>query len=356
MQSRVFCSGVASLFLLHIGSALAVDAARRLEDCAAIPADKERLGCYDGLARQGRAISPERAANAGPESAGVPTPQPLPEKPRAMAGGRGADTESSILAKHWELDPATKSGVFTFRPHHDNYLVATHNPSPNDAPYRPFRSLEPGSKGLANSELAFQLGFKLKLAENRFDQPIDLWFGYTQRSFWQARNREASSPLRETDYQPELMAVLPTDVNLLGLRMRFVNFGLMHQSNGQVSTLSRSWNRIYAQVGFERDNFTLLARVWKRINEAASEDNNPDIVRYMGRGDLIGTYRRNGHELSLLTRYNFQSSKGAAQIGWAFPLVSNLKGYVQVFSGYGYSLIDYNASQRVVALGVLMDF
>jgi phospholipase A1 len=209
---------------------------------------------------------------------------------------------------------------------------------------------------LARGELSFQLGFKLKLAEDVMDKPLDLWLGYTQRSFWQASNQKASSPFRETDYQPELMAVVPVDFRLMGLRGRFLNLGFAHQSNGQASTLSRSWNRIYAQVGLERGNFTLLARVWKRINEPVAEDDNPDIVDYMGRGDLTGTYRWKGHEFSLLTRYNFSTNKGAVQLGWAFPLVSNLKGYVQVFSGYGHTLIDYNAYQRVLGLGILINY
>ena len=58
----------------------------------------------------------------------------------------------------------------------------------------------------------------------------------------------------------------------------------------------------------------------------------------------------------MLTRYNFQTSKGAAQFSWAFPLISNLKGYVQYFSGYGYSLIDYDAYQRVLGLGIHIEF
>jgi phospholipase A1 len=191
--------------------------------------------------------------------------------------------------------------------------------------------------------------------ESPADLPADLWFGYTQQSFWQAANHDASSPFRESNYQPELMAVVPTSLDLFGIDVRFLNIGLVHQSNGQTSTLSRSWNRVYLQTGLEHGDFSLLARVWKRFDESAASDNNPDIVDYMGHGDLIGTYRWHGHEFTALARHNFRTSKGALQLGWAFPLSGKLSGYVQLFSGYGQSLIDYNDAQKVIGLGVLIN-
>jgi phospholipase A1 len=186
--------------------------------------------------------------------------------------------------------------------------------------------------------------------------PLALWFGYTQNSFWQAGNRQASSPFRETNYQPEIMAVTPLNFDVLGMHASFLNLGVVHQSNGQASTLSRSWNRVYAQVGLERAGFNVVGRVWKRINEAAADDNNPDIVNYMGHGDLTVTYRDNGNDYSALLRRNFSTGRGAAQLSWAFPLAGHIKGYAQYFSGYGQSLIDYNYYQNVVGLGLLGTF
>ena len=143
-------------------------------------------------------------------------------------------TRGLSLADHWELDQEHKRGVFNFRPHHVNYLMVTRTAHPNNEPYRPFRDLGDFATDLSHNELVFQLGFKTKLVETAFDKPVDLWFGYTQNSFWQAGNRKASSPFRETNYQPELMAVMPLDVNLLGMHASFLNLGLAHQSNGRI--------------------------------------------------------------------------------------------------------------------------
>jgi len=342
-------SGTAMLAGLLLLSAQA--AAQGLAECAGIGTDAERLACYDRLAARQAAAPLTIPAPAAPVDQHVTPPLAVaaPEVPLRPVAPPGS------LAAHWELGAENKRGTFHFSPHLPNYLIAAYSTAPNSAPYRPFQPLLPDAR-LSNAELQFQIGFKMKLLENPYGSPFDLWFGYTQQSFWQAGNHAASSPFRETNYQPELMAVLPVDFPVLGLRARFVNFGLMHQSNGQASTLSRSWNRVYAQLGMERGDFTLLARIWHRLPEAADDDDNPRIVDYMGHGDLSATWRWRGHEFSSLGRYNFASHKGGLQLGWAFPLGERLKGYIQYFGGYGQSLIDYDYAQHTLGVGVLINY
>ena len=324
-----------------------------LAECAAIAEDKARLACFDALAAGQAAPSvTQPRADEAPQAAGTRPLPPRRSDPFSIQFDQR--TEASSLAEQWEVGEENKRGVFAFRPHHPNYLLVNYNPSPNEAPYRALRG--PNAPGLAHSEIAFQLGFKMKLAENVFATPADFWFGYTQESYWQASNRSVSSPFRENNYQPELMVVAPVNFSLLGLRARFVNVGFVHQSNGQGTALSRSWNRVYVQAGLERGNFALLARVWHRIRESAETDDNPDITDYLGHGDLYATYRWRGHIFSALARYNPATNRGAARLGWAFPIAGNLKGYVQAFSGYGQTLIDYNASQTSLGFGVLLDF
>lgn len=315
------------------------------EECKAIDMAEDRLACYDRIHSRPSELVADPACNDGSSK----------ENSLRPLGYVLSRYETSRMSKHWELDPASKKGIFNLEPHRENYLLATYNPNPNEAPYAPFRELDP-TVNLKNAELAFQLGFKLKVAENPRNLPFDVWFGYTQRSFWQAGNSEASRPFRESNYEPELMVVVPTNVNLAGLKLRFLNLGLVHQSNGGGSILSRSWNRAYLQAGLEHGNFQLLARAWKRIDKKSLEDDNPDITDYMGYGDLLGRYDWRDHEFSLLTRFNINTDKGAAQFAWAFPLDSHLKGYLQYFSGYGYSLVDYNSYQRVLGLGVSITY
>jgi outer membrane phospholipase A len=142
--------------------------------------------------------------------------------------------------------------------------------------------------------------------EDLLGRGIDLWFGYTQQSHWQVFNKGLSAPFRETNYAPEVFLTLPTDYTLFGLRGRFASLGLLHQSNGQSGTLSRSWNRVYAQFGWEYgDRFNLIFQPWYRLKENADDDDNPDIRRHVGDFEAVASYRLGKHTFSLLGRSSF---------------------------------------------------
>jgi phospholipase A1/A2 len=189
-----------------------------LSACSVILDNPSRLACYDrAVARQPSLTAlPQRQAAASAASAADSETAERPQQ-ASIAATQEAPADNSFLIDYWELDPAHKRGLFNFRPHAINYLIANYSWRPNDAPYRPFRSVLPASTDLSRSELVYQLGFKMKLAQDVLNKPLDLWFAYTQNSFWQAGNRDASSPFRETNYQPEVMAVAPLHLDLLGV-------------------------------------------------------------------------------------------------------------------------------------------
>lgn len=311
-----------------------------LGTCPAIKNDTQRLACFDELAGAIKpAPAPEQQAAASQPVAAEPVPAEL--------------AEVSLLSRHWELDDADKHGTFQFRPHHASYfLPIKYNDAPNNAPFR--GNLLQSKDNLDSLETKIQLSFKAKVVEGLFNKNADLWLGYTLASYWQAYNRGVSAPFRETNYAPEAMLVFRTNYAIAGLKGRFINLGLIHESNGRSVALSRSWNRVYAQFGFERGDFALTIRPWYRLPESVAHDNNPDIEDYMGHGDLVASYNNNGHTYALLLRNNLQksSNRGALQLNWSFPLQGRLKGYVQYFNGYGESLIDYNYSQQSLGVGV----
>ncbi|SFV12998.1 phospholipase A [Pseudoduganella namucuonensis] len=334
-----------------------------LERCAALGDASARLACYDALAKKAPLASTPPPAHAAPGSqpaaaviGSAVAAARAEAAPTAMEAVKEAEPEKELsrMVQRWELDQPSKRGVFSFRPHHDTYLLlANYSNSTNDSP---FRDTTPAGLKSQRVELSYQLSFKMKMMEEIANTPFDLWFAYTQRSFWQAYNRSASSPFRETNYQPELIFSSPLLVGVGEARLRYVNFGLVHQSNGQTSTLSRSWNRVYGEIGGEFGHFNATLRMWKRLDNAKSDNDNIDINQFMGHSELRVAYRNAGHEYSLMARRNLNTDHGALQLGWSFPLRDNLKGYVQGFSGYGQSLIDYNYAQMSIGAGVLVDF
>ena len=69
-----------------------------------------------------------------------------------------------------------------------------------------------------------------------------------------------------------------------------------------------------------------------------------------------GLYRWRGNSFKLSARGNIATGKGSVQAGWfSPPLLGPLRGYVQVFSGYGESLIDYNWNQTTIGAGVALN-
>lgn len=353
-----------STILLAFAPAHAGETEQHLLRCSVLGDSSARLGCFDALSKQvDKAAKAPLAAVAGADgasgtagaSAAVPAVAAeavVTAKPDAAV--KKPDTPISRMSQEWELNAAAKRGRYAVHQLSDNYLLlANQSNATND---RPFRAFNPDGYKAKHAELTYQLSFKAKLFEGLGDTPIDIWAGYTQKSFWQAYARTESSPFRETNYQPEIMAVLPINKQIGPVNVRFASIGFEHQSNGQSTTLSRSWNRFYGQMGLESGNLGVTARVWKRLDNAKSNNDNPDITDFMGHGDLRFTYRNAGYEYAALVRRNFDTNHGALQASVAFPLVANLKGYVQLFTGYGQSLIDYNYSQKSIGVGVLMDF
>ncbi len=52
-------------------------------------------------------------------------------------------------------------------------------------------------------------------------------------------------------------------------------------------------------------------------------------------------------------RFN-EDNHGAVQLGYTFSLHNQLRGYVQVFSGYGESLIDYDHEVNSLGIGLML--
>jgi phospholipase A1 len=318
--------------------------------------DVERLKCYD------QATDPS-SKPISPIPSSVITPIDTPAT--AVTDVPPARTDRSYLTRVWNLDnrvAGDESKLGRLRPHHQNYLIVRKSTNTNNQPSTPTAGhtvLTPIDMDAL--ETKFLISFKADITDQT---PIDfmgfktfrLWGAYTQQSHWQVFNTRNSSPFRETNYEPELIGTFGTG-NANGLKL--VNIALEHQSNGQTLPQSRSWNRVYVQGGWEFNNSTsILARGWWRIPEKAAQDDNPDILDYIGRADMVLRWEPTDktQAVALLVRNNLRltQNRGFMQFDWSTPLSlgNAARLHIQLGSGYGESLIDYNQKQTTFGLGL----
>lgn len=363
---------VLTILMMLIGTATGAGAQTPpdIERCRAIPEATARLACFDAaVAAQPKPAAPRENVGASGAPAAVPAAgspaddasrvQPVSERiePGSQLVATGTtEGGQSLIAQRWELEDRYKAGTFRFTFYRPNYILpVVWSDEVNQTPSTPTQPQFDPPGDLDTTEAEFQLSFKMKLWEDMFGSQSALWMGYTQKSFWQVYNDDLSSPFRETNYEPELIWTLPTNYSIFGLSGRLFALGLVHQSNGRSDPLSRSWNRVYAMVALERGPFVMQIKPWYRLQENDDKDDNPDIEDYIGAAEFLFFYKwREQITTALRLRTTFQSepSWGSAQLDLRFPITHDLRGYVQVFSGYGESLIDYNFRKTSIGIGV----
>lgn len=241
-----------------------------------------------------------------------------------------------------ETDSAAKKiiySAFDIKAHKSNYLLPfTHDGVKHD--------------NRKQSETKFQLSFKKSLAHNLLGLNEKLYLGYTQTSWWQTS--ASSAPFRETNYEPEIFFDIPYEYDKIPLKR--YKIGLLHQSNGRAGEFSRSWNRIYVSGLLHYYGLFIEPRLWHRIPESSSKDDNPDIDEYLGYGDIRFSYPYKEHLFSIKIQNNFRlegKNRGAVELDWTFPIwdMDDVYGYLQYFNGYGESLIDYNKRNERIGVG-----
>lgn len=266
----------------------------------------------------------------------------------------------AVLAERDEDEEETVANPNVFVAHKQNYVFPLSYTSALNREV--YDEINPEISSFYRSEeVNFQISLKVQVNNDALFFPNDaLQAGLTLEAWWQLYSNDVSSPFRETNYQPEVFYTVPLRWRPYGLRPS-ATIGLEHQSNGQVQGLSRSWNRVYGRLELEGESFFAAFQPWYRIPEdertdpnSAEGDDNPDILDFMGYGQLSFGWR--GERLSYFTnlRGNPSTGNGAVEVFVSFPLFQRFRGVVQYFNGYGNSLIDYDHFQQRIGLGILL--
>ncbi len=271
---------------------------------------------------------------------------------------------NDLIGTFWELGEDQKRGIFELRTYRANFILPVHHSSkinvqpssPSRGPATPLESFKP-------NEAKLQISLRTKLFEDLLLPGADVWVAYTQTSLWQMWDSDNSAPFRSTDYNPDIFAVIPIPEKFDFLpgdaRFRFAKVGFAHESNGQREPDSRSWNYFHFGGVMELGDFSWETTWKQRVNEVGDDDDNPDLVRFRGNFENRITWRDSLSTYSV-TRINRELSwdKGSWQIDFTHPINSSkpdgLRFYIQYFSGYGETLLDYNHRQNRIGIGFLL--
>lgn len=260
------------------------------------------------------------------------------------------------------------NGKFGLRAYYPNYAIVSYtNKTPRGDPA--LDGTNSGSADYLNTETKFQISLRADYVTELFGF-TQIWTGaYTQTSYWQIFIE--SSPFRETNYKPELFVTFPFYHKLDAIGMKAITFGYKHASNGQPDnpdvnatreyedgpyqgSRSRSWNRLYVRGYFQWENFFAELTLWHRMKEEYDTNDNPNITDFYGDGSLEVGYIRDKLLTRVTMRHSFDSGNfsGELEMSHPVPLSDNVFFYLQAFSGYGQSLIDYDQKVNQVGFGL----
>ena len=280
---------------------------------------------------------------------------PQPSKPQQVTVIPKTVTpvESNAVEERADKEQIVPSNFFTIGFYKPNYVMPYYY---TGSPYNSvYQNQTPQNEKLTRDEIKYQLSLKVPLWKNILGYPSTLYLAYTQLSYWQAYNKSAF--FRETDYEPELFLANEINYDVYQyFTVNFINIGAEHQSNGFGNTLERSWNRAYVEGIASRGNFMVSVKPWFIFQDQSLRDHNPNIGSYLGYMQVILAYKYNANVINLRT-YGLGVHGGrrtSAELSYSFPLTAYINGYVQVFSGYGQSLIEYNHRTNSVGVGIAL--
>lgn len=270
-----------------------------------------------------------------------------------------ASAEDNRVEKRLAAEQQAYGNSFVLIPHKTNYILPiTYQRRPNQDLYTA------SNTDLQHAEAKFQFSAKVPVTRKTlFDDNGYFYFAYTAQSLWQAYNTGESSPFRDTNHEPEIMLSLTNKHDWHGISMPLTTFGFSHQSNGQSDEFSRSWNRVYVDMIFHYDDWYLAVKPWWRVPENrkrnpldARGDDNPDIHQYYGYAEWRAFRSLGDNEFSLMLRNNLHNiRRSAIEIDYSYRVNERVMGYIQLFHGYGETLLDYNHSNTRIGFGFMFN-
>jgi len=178
-----------------------------------------------------------------------------------------------------------------------------------------------------------------------------VYFGFTQTSLWDLQGE--SKPFRDSSFRPSLFYRWTLDdpdqrgaLALYG--------GYEHESNGKEDMPSRSIDTLFARADarIRVDDSGTYVGIAPKFWTYLDREDNPDIARYRGHGELgLRIGRDDALLFSTLIRRGTEGKMGT-QFDLSYPLrrsvFSGVGAFVhmQVYKGYGETLLEYDQNKE----------
>jgi outer membrane phospholipase A len=198
-----------------------------------------------------------------------------------------------------------------------------------------------------NTTSKFQLSLK-------YDTGANWYFAYTQRSYWDmARD---SSPILDHNIEPGVFYSWKPSAEIAGRwHIASARTGFVHESNGKDGASSRAWNRAYVEPLFRRQEYFFEPKLWVIVS---TDEQNRNISDYYGYADLVfGIETTSRQRVTVTGRQGLKH--GSLQIDLSLPANSLFTGntmrpylYVQLWTGYGETLLYYNLRTSALRIGI----
>lgn len=224
-----------------------------------------------------------------------------------------------------------------------------------------------GFGGATSNQVKFQFSAKFDLWPNRGHHGV--FFAFTEKSRWYLYDK--SAPFAENNFLPELFYTYFHHEGRYDPPPRCAFFheraGIVHESNGE-DVGSRGWNRVYAESRFacygETSRYFITAlKIWA---PAIGIQDNPDIHKYLGYGELSFSIGRDGwsgwlNDMDLtvhLRKGTRDWGTGSVEVdaryrppyGTSFRFTPHV--YAQLFQGFGETLLRYDQTVTAFRIGI----
>ena len=213
------------------------------------------------------------------------------------------------------------------------------------------------TNAFASNEVKFQTSFQYHLWSWPF-----IYFGYSQKTFWNVWDLRNSFPVTEIDFRPEGFL----EWRFTNPNVEYLRAGYEHESNGKHAPEWRAWDLVFAEVRTRLvlELVDVRVRAWYPLY---TPPENRDITDYLGYSELeiriskpeiledlaigltlkkgtTGGLRNGSVELNLFCPLRFWSSEKSSGLR---PQV-----HIQFWSGVGERLLNYNVPTRSIRIGL----